>query len=59
MSAQKYWYFINRIEVEDPVETRRRCGLAEEVIVKAPISIDEFDAMMETIALICRESYHR
>lgn len=58
-NSEKYWAFVNRCDMEDPVETRRRCAVAEGVLAKAPISIDDYDAMMDTLAYLVRESYHR
>ena len=58
MANQKYWDFVNRIQVDNPAETRRRCDLAIAVLDKAPISTDDYDDMISSIAYIYRESYH-
>lgn len=55
----KYWDFVNRCDVSDPVETRRRVNVAISVLDNASISIDDYNDMMDALAYIVRESYYR
>ena len=59
-SINQLWDFINRIEVDDPKATRARAAQAIEVLDKCKyLDIDTYDNMMDSIAYIVRESYHR
>ena len=59
-SINQLWDFINRIEVDDPKATRARAEQAIEVLDKCKhLDIDTYDSMMDSIAYIVRESYHR
>ena len=59
-SINQLWDFINRIEVDDPTATRARAEQAIEVLDKCKyLDIDTYDNMMDSIAYIVRESYHR
>lgn len=60
VTTNQLWSFINRIEVEDPKFTRDRAQSAIKVLDKATgLDIDTYDDMMNAIAYIVRESYHR
>lgn len=58
-NLKKYWDFVNRVEVEDPAETRSRAYKAMEVLDRAPLDIDTYDDMMSALHYLIRESYHR
>ena len=59
-SINQLWDFINRIEVNDPKATRARAEQAIKVLDKCKyLDIDTYDSMMDSIAYIVRESYHR
>lgn len=54
------WAFVNRIEVESATETRKRAQQAIKVLDKCDyLDMGIYDDMMETIACVVRESYHR
>lgn len=69
MTIEKLWGMINRIDlVDDPKETLKRCRIAEEYLAKVdcPALMQEdwkgsipFDEMMEAIAFLTNEAYHR
>lgn len=68
MSVSRIWGMINRIAVADPRETLKRCELARDYLarVDCPELMTEdwrgvlpFDEMMETIAHIANDAYHR
>lgn len=59
LSLKRCWDMVNSIKTDDPNETRRRCQIAEEwLTANEVISIDEYDALMMTVAYLHRESYH-
>lgn len=59
-TTKQLWDFVNRIEVYDPVVTRDRAQSAIKVLDKVDcLDVDTYDAMMDAIAYIVRESYHR
>lgn len=59
-TINQLWAFINRIEVDSPVKTRERAAQAEAVLCKCDyLDVNIFDEMMNSIAYIVRESYHR
>lgn len=59
-SVKQLWSFINRIEVNDPKLTRHRANQAIQVLDKAEgLDIDTYNSMMDFIAYIVRNSYHR
>ena len=54
------WNFVNRIEVDSPSETRKRAEQAIKVLDKCEyLDIDTYNNMMDAIAYMVRESYHR
>lgn len=54
------WGFVNRIEVDSPSETRKRAEQVIKVLDKCEyLNIDTYNDMMDTIAYMVRESYHR
>lgn len=54
------WAFVNRIEVDSPTETRKRAEQAIKVLDKCDyLDIDTYNDMMDAIAYMVRESYHR
>lgn len=68
MTITKIWGMINRIEVDDPHETLKRCKIAEQFLVKVDCpelmkedwrGIYPFDEMMESICHIVNEASHR
>lgn len=59
-SVNRLWSFINRIEVNDPKLTRDRAQSAIKVLDKVEnLNIDTYNSMMDSIAYIVRDSYHR
>lgn len=59
-TTKQLWDFVNRIEVYDPVVTRDRAQSAIKVLDKVDcLDVDTYDAMMDAIAYIVRESYNR
>lgn len=52
---------VNAIEnAGTPAEVRTRCAIAEEWLKNNDvISNADYDDLMDTVAYICRESYHR
>lgn len=59
-SINQLWSFVNRIEVNDPKLTRDRANQAIKVLDKAEcLDIDTYNSMMDSIAYIVRNSYHR
>lgn len=59
LSLKRCWDMVNNIQTNDAEETRRRCRVAEEwLTANEVISIDEYDALMMTVAYLHRESYH-
>ena len=60
VTTNQLWGFVNRIEVEDPKLTRDRAQSAIKVLDKVDcLDVDTYDAMMDAIAYIVRESYNR
>lgn len=62
VTIKQLWDFINRIEVNDPKLTRDRAESAIKVLDNVGsdiLDIDTYDSMMDSIAYIVRESYHR
>lgn len=60
VTTNQLWGFVNRIEVVDPKLTRDRAQSAIKVLDKVDcLDVDTYDAMMDAIAYIVRESYHR
>ena len=58
--TNQLWAFVNRIEVDDPKFTRDRAQSAIKVLDKVDcLDVDTYDAMMDAIAYIVRESYNR
>lgn len=58
-SVNELWAFVNRVETDTPEETRRRAGLAMQVLDKCDyLDIDTYNDMMDAIAYLVRESYH-
>lgn len=59
-STSELWEFISRIEVESPAVTRDRAEKAIRVLDKCGyLDIDTYHEMMDAIAFMVRESYHR
>ena len=59
-TSNELWAFINRIEVDSSTETRKRAEQAIRVLDKYDyLDIDTYNDMMDAIAYIVRESYHR
>lgn len=60
VTTNQLWAFVNRIEVDDPKFTRDRAQSAIKVLDKVDcLDVDTYDAMMDAIAYIVRESYNR
>ena len=59
-TIKQLWDFVNRVEVDDPVVTRDRAQTTIKVLDKVDyLDVDTYDAMMDAIAYIVRESYNR
>lgn len=59
-SINQLWSFVNRIEVNDPKLTRHRANQAIKVLDEVEgLDIDTYNSMMDSIAYIVRDSYHR
>lgn len=61
LSVSGCWKMVNAIEnAGTPAEVRTRCAIAEEWLKNNDvISNADYDDLMDTVAYICRESYHR
>lgn len=60
LSTSACWGMVNRIQLgKTPDEILERCHIAETwLVANEVISNDDFDAMMDAIAFMHRESYH-
>ncbi len=59
-TVKQLWDFVNRIEVDDPNVTRDRAQTAIEFLDNiVGLDIYVYNDMMDAIAYIVRESYHR
>lgn len=59
-TINQLWAFVNRIDVDDPKETRGRAETAILFLDKCDyLPRDVYNDMMDCIAYLVRESYHR
>lgn len=60
LSLDRCWEMVNRIQKgKTPEEIRQRCQIAEAwLTANEVISMEEYDSLMDTVAYLCRESYH-
>lgn len=60
LPLKRCWDMVNNIQkAKTPKEIRERCQTAEEwLTANEVISIDDYDALMMTVAYLHRESYH-
>lgn len=59
-TVNQLWGFVNRIEVEDPKLTRERAQSAIKFLDNiVGLDVNTYNDMMDAIAYIVRESYHR
>lgn len=60
LSLDGCWKMVNAIQnVDSPEEIRRRCYIAKEWLdANEIINLYDWEDLMETVAYLCRESYH-
>lgn len=60
LTEKQCWEMVNRIQNgRTPDEIRERCRIADAwLTANKVISMDAYDSMMMTVALLHRESYH-
>ena len=59
-TVNQLWDFVNRIEVEDVKLTRDRAQSAIKFLDNlAGLDVNTYNDMMDSIAYIVRESYHK